>query len=91
MLHFQCRGEWFKVNADGFMTQDHNQDFSGKWLFLGVSFHHWRNGIDVRFSSKTLPENLTGGIVWDSDHGTTRTWGGQYLGKLPRITQAYVD
>ena len=91
MLHFKCRGEWFKVNPDGFMTQDHNDDFSGQWVFLGVSFHHWRTGLDIKFSIKTLPENLMGGLVWDLDHGTIRQWGGQYLGKLPRVTLAYRD
>ena len=89
MLHFKCRGEWFKVNGDGFMTQENNEDFSGCWRFIGVSFHHWRNGLDVYYSSKTLPENLIGGLVWDVDHGTTRQWGGRYAGKLPRIQSAY--
>ena len=91
MTHFKVRGEWFKVNDDGFITQETNDDFSGKWLFLGVSFHHWRNGLDVRFSQKTLPENLIGGLVWDNDHGTIRQWGGSFLGRLPRITSAYND
>ena len=89
MLHFKCRGEWFKVNNDGFMTQENNEDFSGCWRFIGVSFHHWRSGLDVHYSSKTLPENLIGGLVWDVDHGTTRQWGGRYAGKLPRIQSAY--
>jgi len=91
MLYFKCRGEYFKVNEDGYMTQKKNSDFSGQWKFLGVSFHHWRNGIDIRYSEKTLPENLIGGLVWDLDHGTTRMWGGRYMGKLPRITQAWVE
>ena len=91
MLHFQCRGEWFKVNNDGFITQQNNEDFSGHWRFIGVSFHHWRNGLDVRYSNKTLPENIIGGLVWDIDHGTVRQWGGSYNERLPRITQAYIN
>lgn len=90
MLHFQCRGQWFKVNSNGFMTQEGRQDFSGQWVFLGVSFHHWRTGLDVRFSDKTLPKSLIGGLVWDRDHGTVRQWGGSCAGKLPRITSAYI-
>ena len=90
MLYFRCRGELFKVNNDGFMTQAKNDDFSGQWRFLGVSFHHWKQSPDVHYTKRTLPENLLNGLVWDFDHGTVRTWGGQYLGKLPRITQAYI-
>jgi len=90
MLHFRCRGEWFKVNDSGFMTQEANDNFSDNWCFLGVSFHHWRNGIDVRFSPKIQARDLIKGIVWDHDHGTTRQWGGCYFGKLPRITDAYI-
>ena len=90
MLHFKCRGELFKVNEDGYMTQENNDDFSGSWKFLGVSFHHWRKGLDINYSKKTLPENLVNGIVWDLDHGTIRQWRGAYMGKIPRITQAYI-
>jgi len=90
MLYFRCRGEYFKVDEDGNMTKSYS-DFSGQWKFLGVSFHHWRNGIDIRYSKEIQPENLIGGLVWDLDHGTTRQWGGRYMGKLPRITQAWVE
>lgn len=89
MLHFQCRGEWYKVNDEGHMTQEANNNFSGKWKFLGVSYHHWRNGIDLRFEDITDPSKLIKGLVWDVDHGTTRQWGGQYCGRLPRITNVY--
>jgi len=91
MLHFRCRGELFKVDNAGNMTQENNADFSGEWKFLGASFHHWRNGLDIKYSKKTLPENLINGLVWDLDYGTVRQWGGRYMGKLPRITQAYTD
>ena len=91
MIHFKCRGKWFKVNDKGYMTQENNNDFSGRWHFLGVSFHHWRNGIDLNAKEiiGMADSNLhyvIGGLVWDKDHGVTRQWGGQYCGKLPRIT-----
>jgi hypothetical protein len=77
---FECRGEWFTVDEQGHINGFEN------WIFLGVSFHHWRNGIDVSLQEIFNGENATGGLVWDKDHGTTRTWGGQWSGKLPRIT-----
>lgn len=88
-LYFEWMGKWYKVDKNGYLTHVKNDDFSGHWVFLGVSFHHWRQGIDVRFSQTTLPENLIGGLVWDIDHGTIRQWRGRYNGRLPRITQAY--
>ena len=91
MLYFRCRGEYFKVDEDGNMTQKNNSNFSEQWKFLGVSFHHWRGGIDIRYSKEIQPEKLINGLVWDLDHGTTRQWGGRYMGKLPRITQAWVE
>lgn len=92
MLHFRSRGEYFKVNEDGYMTQESNNNFSGNWKFLGVSFHHWRRGLDVVFSKAFKhPELLIGGIVWDKDHGTTRQWGGKYNGGIPRITSSWSD
>ena len=93
MLHFECRGEWYVVDGDGNMTQERNSEpaeFSGRWKFLGVSYHYLRRGIDLRFKEALEePRSLIGGLVWDLDHGTTRTWGGCYDGKLPRITNAY--
>ena len=66
-------------------------DWGKSWVFLGVSFHHWRQGIDLCLAEAfKAPEKLKGGMVWDIDHGTTRQWRGQYYGKLPRITNAYV-
>lgn len=90
MLYFRCRGEYFKVDDEGNMTQIRNSCFSKQWKFLGVSFHHWRKGIDLPFKeAKENPSKLVGGLVWDLDHGTLRRWAGRYSGKLPRITQAY--
>lgn len=90
ILKFECRGQWYAVNEAGEMTSEHEfPHFSGAWKFLGVSFHHWRNGIDVHFTKDTKAAALIGGRVWDLDHGSTRVWSGRYFGKLPRITRAY--
>jgi len=88
-LLFKCRGKWYTVNEKGHMAEDGaDATFSGQWIFLGVSFHHWRNGIDTYFSIDTDPKKFIGGRVWDKDHGTMRTWGGKYNGKLPKIESA---
>lgn len=88
-LEFVCRGETFRVNAAGeIMRMDQRQRFS-QWLLLGVSMHHWRNGIDITLDAIfKAPERMIGGLVWDRDHGTVRTWGGSYNGRLPRVTAA---
>jgi hypothetical protein len=91
MLHFRCRGEEFKVNSKGELIQANRTEFSGQWKFLGVSFHHWRTGIDLRFEDISDPEQIIGGRVWDFDHGIVRMWSGSYFGKLPRITQAWEE
>jgi len=93
-LHFECRGKWYKVKPDGDLIQEENHynNWDGNWIFLGVSFHHWRRGIDMTL--KEIFENpvkAIGGLVWDVDHGTIRIWGGEYCGKLPRITHCYID
>ena len=91
MLHFKCRGIWYKVRDDGMMTREGIPEFSYDWFFLGVSFHHWRKSLDVPFSSDVNAENFLRGLVWDRDHGTVRSWGGSYFGSLPRVTAAYRD
>lgn len=95
-LHFEHAGKDYVVNAKGEITSQHqfnqlgDKAFSGNWLLLGVNYHHWRNGIDVRFPELwAAPERMKTGMVWDKDHGTTRQWSGQYFGKLPRVTRAY--
>ena len=95
MLVFTCRGEQFVVNEQGEMIQSSRlkagEEFSGRWLFLGVSKHHWSRHITVSTKEGFKdPQRLVGGIVWDKDCGTVRTWGGTYLLKLPRITCAEV-
>lgn len=89
ILFFEIRGEWYKVNTKGEMTQTKNNDFSDNWIFSGVSFHHWRQSIDLKFKDMKDVKDIIGGRVWDVDHGTTRLWGGLYNGKIPRITNAY--
>jgi len=89
ILYFQHAGEWYKVNEQGFITQERNSDFSGKWIFLGVSFHHWTNHINLKFDDLKNPKDLIKGYVWDLDHGSTRRWMGRYCGHLSRIQSAY--
>ena len=91
MLHFICRGEHYKVNGDGDITQNKNNDFSKQWQFLGVTFHHWRTYLDIHYHQDIAPKDLIGGLVWDIDHGTTRKWAGRYHGRLPRITEAWAS
>uniref|UniRef100_A0A6M3LEA6 Uncharacterized protein n=2 Tax=viral metagenome TaxID=1070528 RepID=A0A6M3LEA6_9ZZZZ len=67
------------------------ETFSEQWLFLGVSFHHWRTNIDLKLEDIKDPKDLIKGLVWDVDHGTTRQWGGSYYGKIPRIVDAYFE
>lgn len=95
ILYFRCRGELFKVNKKGEIGYAYNGkseiDFCKDWKFLGVSYHHWRNRIDLTLKEAfENPEKLIKGIVWDRDFGTPRIWSGYYMGKLPRITDAYI-
>ena len=94
VLHFQHRGEWYKVKEDGSLLQENNtyNEWGKDWIFLGVTKHHWKNSLDISLKEAFKnPEKLKKGIVWDIDHGTRRIWGGNYFGKLPRITNAYVE
>ena len=86
VMKFICRGETFEVNFKGEINGFEN------WKFLGVSFHHWRKSIDISFKEIwKKPELAKGGLVWDEDYGTVRTWRGEYLGKLPRITSCWKE
>ena len=60
------------------------------WKILGFSSHHWHNRITILLTPEIDPTILKRCFVWDSDHGTTRTWGGQYAGKLPCISSAWI-
>lgn len=89
MLHFKAREEWFSVRDDGSLKQmNRKDDFTGEWKFLGVSFHHWRQEIDLYFHPNVEAAKFIKGYIWDLDHETVRTWGG---GGEIRITQAYKD
>lgn len=89
MLNIEIRGERYKVNDGGMIQRTDIPHSAGDWQFLGVSFHHWRTGIDTPFHPDTDPREYIGGLMWDRDHGTVRQWGGKYCGKLPRITRAW--
>lgn len=91
-LEFSCRGDYYVVNKHGQILQANNtyNEFGDSWLFLGVSTHHWHSHITIPFNEIwKRPKEALKGIVWDLDHNTTRLWGGQYCGKLPRITSIW--
>ncbi len=90
-ISFIIRGKRYEVNHKGYIRRtDMKMDYSPTWKFLGVSFHHWRQRIDIHLQEALEhPELLINGFVWDKDHGTERVWSGCYDGKLPRITDAY--
>lgn len=76
----------YVVNGRGeIATRQLDWKHSPRWIFKGVSLHHWRNGIDVPFNPRTDPKAYVGGYVWDSDHGSTRTWSNR------KIVQAWRD
>lgn len=61
---------------------------SDQWTFLGFSFHHWSNRIQLSLAGALAdPSRIEGKRLygWDRDHGTTRRWGNPY------ITRAYVE
>jgi hypothetical protein len=91
-LHFMARGEYFVINRKGEVKSKGSGEFSPTWLILGFSTHHWRQGWDIPVSEAfKKPASIVKTIVWDKDHGTVRTWGGSYYGKLPRVTAAWVN
>lgn len=91
ILCFKHFGRDYQVNELGHIKGPNSEGFSKNWIFLGVSKHHWRRGIDYnRRAIFDNPQLALKGLVWDRDHGTLRQWSGQYYGKLPRITGAYV-
>ena len=99
-LVFYHHDERFVVNERGYITKEwpfdallkgREPEFSAKWKLLGVSMHHWRRGIDFEFETIFKdPELMNGGLVWDSDHGTARQWGGCYRDRIPRATGARI-
>jgi hypothetical protein len=75
-------GDSYVVDSKGRITQSHRfrenpKDFSGQWLLEGVTHHHWSQhpiGWETIMKDPTI---MKGGIVWDLDNGTTRSWNGQ--------------
>ena len=87
VLYLSIRGEKYKIHSNGDIERtDMVFSPSEEWKFLGVSTH-WRNNHIVHSFEDIWdkPELALKGYVWDLDHGTTRMWGGQYNGKLPRV------
>lgn len=84
-------GEWRHVSRTGEITRINMNGTGGthpgspNWIFLGLSFHPWRNGVDVtREEIFSNPDcrmrrdrlgRMMRPIGWDRDHGTTRSWG----------------
>lgn len=90
-LNFKFRGEYYQIDEQGRINANGLNKFSDNWIFLGGTKHHWSNRITVtRDAAFNNPELLNGCLGFDKDHGTTRQWGGCYMGKLPRITNCYV-
>ncbi len=102
VLTFNCRGEAYRVSLEndtmGHIIQAGHKTFSlphPTWKIIGFASHHWCNAPDCRIEhvEKVLgkyPTALNQNLVFDNDHGTVRKWGGQYNGKLPRVTFACV-
>lgn len=93
ILNITIRGETYMVDENGCIFGGPNKikEPSGNWKFLGVSTHHWHRRIIHTFEDIWKnPKLAINGYLWDLDHGTTRTWMGQYHGKIPRITSAYI-
>jgi hypothetical protein len=90
-LFFRHGDDTYCVHEDGNITIIGNA-ISGHWKFLGVSFHHWKQSIDINCEQAFQnPKSIIGGLVWDNDHGTIGKWSGRYNGKLPRITSAWIN
>lgn len=90
-LRFQFRGESYRIDDKGRINANGIGHFSNNWLFIGGTRHHWSRSVTVPLAlAFDKPEMLNGCLGFDKDHGTTREWGGQYFGKLPRITGAHV-
>ena len=90
-LHFTFRGQPYMVNEQGHINANGIGHFSPSWVFVGGSKHHMNQRPTVYLQHAfQFPEHLSGCYGWDLDHGTLRTWGGQWAGRIPRIENAYV-
>jgi hypothetical protein len=93
ILNFIIRGKRYEVNEIGQLRRtDMSMEFHDSWKFLGVSKHHMVNHVQIDYiNAFANPKSIIGGYVWDLDHGTIRCWGGSYMGRLPRITSAWIE
>jgi hypothetical protein len=91
ILNFYFRGELYQVNENGEINANGINHYSKNWIFLGGTKHHWSRSITVKLlDAFNDPTKLNGCLGFDRDHGTVREWGGQYNGRLPRITGAHI-
>ena len=86
-LEIYIGGEVYRVNSNGDMkAADSTKSYSGNWVFIGVSTHHWHRRPTISFIDIwENPKLAIGGYLWDVDHGTVRCWGGSYNGRIPKI------
>ncbi len=88
-LSFYFRGQQYLVNKKGEIKANGLTEHSKTWIFRGGAKHHMQNYPTITLKDAfEKPELLDGCLGFDIDHGTYRAWGGQYNGKLPRITNA---
>jgi hypothetical protein len=91
ILAFLFRGKEYRVDEKGRINTNGLGYYSGDWLFVGGTRHHWSNRATVSLSDAFKnPKALNGCLGFDRDHGTFRQWGGSYCGHLPRITGAHI-
>jgi hypothetical protein len=84
----RARGDVYVITPSGYIKRtDMPFKASHNWRVYGVSTHHWQNSPKLKWPEirNMLDKGKTvEGYFWDVDHGTIRTWGGSYAGKLPR-------
>lgn len=98
-LTFMHAGTWFKVSIKpktlGHVVQYGEHTFSlphPSWKIIGFSTHHQQNRPVISMAEAAKdPEKIIKTYVWDVDHGTIRSWGGQYHGKVPRVQYAHLE
>ena len=95
-LHIKHGDKWYACSLDeetlGHVTQYGEHNFKlphPSWKILGFSTHWMQNYIVHRISPSITVEEVLKGYVWDSDHGTTRQWGGGW--KPNYVREAYIE
>ena len=87
MYNLYGRGKYYKVNPKGEIGV--NGRFSPTWRVAAVA-PRWNTSY---YNSVMWPEvkkllnagRTVTGYLYDIDHGTLRFWGGQYMGKIPKV------